>query len=162
MSVTPPQQQPPQNGSAGGGPDGGKPGRRRAVDLEPETFRRYARFTGWLVLALIVSYIGLQAPLPYRLLAVVAGLVGTAGGVILLVQAIRKKLPALMHVSAAAAIVCCGLFAATATAQALFWGATVEFDQCRSHALTERSMTQCYLDYEDDMLTTIPGLPGSR
>lgn len=162
MSVTPPHQEQPKDGPSAGGPDGGKPGRRRAADLEPETFRRYARFTGWLVLALIVAYIGLQAPLPYRLLAVVAGLAGTAGGVVLLVQAIRKRLPALIHVSAAAAILCCGIFAATATAQAMFWGATAEFDECRANALTERSMTQCHLDYEDAMLTSIPGMPGGR
>ncbi|WP_460689795.1 hypothetical protein [Nesterenkonia suensis] len=162
MSVTPPQQEQPRPGSENGPPDGGKPGRRRAVDLDQETFRRYARFTGWLVLALIVSYIGLQVPLPYRLLAVVAGLVGLIGGVVLLVQAIRRRLPMLMHVSGLVAIVCCGMFAATASAQAIFWGATVEFDQCRENAVTERSMAQCYLDYEEQMLTTIPGMPGGR
>lgn len=162
MSVTPPQQEQPRSGSENGQSDGSKPGRRRAADLDRDTFRRYARFTGWLALTLIVAYIGLQAPLPYRLLAVVAGFVGVVGGVVLLVQAIRRRLPALIHVSALAAIVCCGMFAATASAQVMFWGATAEFDQCRANALTERSMTQCYLDYEDQMLTTIPGMPGSR
>ncbi|MDZ5078988.1 hypothetical protein [Nesterenkonia sp. HG001] len=162
MSVTPPQQEQPRNSSENSRPEGEKPGRRRAVDLDQETFRRYARFTGWLVVALIVAYIGLQAPLPYRLLAVAAGFVGLIGGVVLLVQAIRRRLPALILVSALAAIVCCGMFAATASAQVVFWGATAEFDQCRANALTERSMTQCYLDYEDQMLTTIPGMSGSR
>lgn len=178
MSVTPPQgdQQSPDQPDTrspqrttptrdGGpsepeGPDGSKPGRRRrAVDLEPETFRGYARFTGWLVLALVVSYIGLQLPLPYRLLAVVAGLAGVVGAVVLLVQCIRRRLPTLIYVSAVATLLACGIFATTAAAQTLFWGATAEFDQCRSQALTERSMAQCYADYEESMLSMIPGMP---
>lgn len=159
MSVTPPQgdqQTPPQSSDS----DDDRPGRRRrAVDLDPETLRRHARFTGWLILALIVSYLGLQLPLPYRLLAVVAGMAGAVGAVILLIRCIRHRLPAMITVSATAALVCCGIFGVTASAQALFWGATVEFDQCRDQALTERSLAQCYVEYEESMLTTIPGLP---
>lgn len=134
------------------------PGRSRATDLDEKTFRFYGRFTGWLVLALLLSYLGLQLPLPWRLLAVVAGLLGVVGGVILLVQCFRKKLPVMMHISAVAALLCCGIFTFTATSQVIFWQATVDFEECRASALTERSMDRCLLDYEDGMMSSIPGL----
>lgn len=133
-------------------------GRRKVTELDQDTFRKYARRTGWLLLLLIVSYIGLQLPLPYRLLAVLAGLAGVVGGALLLISCFRKRLPALMHVSAIAAVLCCAVFTFTGGAQALFWGATTEFDQCRVQALTERSMNQCYLDYEENMLSSVPGM----
>lgn len=134
------------------------PGRSRATDLDESTFRFYGRFTGWLVLALLLSYLGLQLPLPWRLLALVAGLLGVVGAVILLVQCFRKKLPVMMHISAIAALLCCGIFTFTATSQAIFWQATVDFEECRASALTERSMDRCLLDYEDGMMSSIPGL----
>lgn len=134
------------------------PGRSRAADLDEKTFRFYGRFTGWLVLALLVSYLGLQLPLPWRLLAVVAGLFGLIGGIVLLVQCFRRRLPLMMHISAIAAILCCGLFTFAAGSQAIFWQATVDFDQCQASALTERSMERCLLDYEDGMTSSIPGL----
>lgn len=150
MSVTPPQRpsQEPQKPTR----------RRRAADLKPETFAFYGRFTGWLLLALILSYIGLQLPLPYRLLAVVAGLAGVAGAIALLVQSIRRKLPLLMYISACAVLICCGMFALVGGAQTMFWQATSEFDECRDLALTDSSLNQCFVDYEDNMLTSIPGL----
>ena len=134
------------------------PGRSRATDLDESTFRFYGRFTGWLVLALLLSYLGLQLPLPWRLLAVVAGLVGFIGGIILLVQCFRKRLPLMMHISAIAALLCCGIFTFTAGSQAIFWEATVDFDDCQASALTERSMDRCLLEYEDGMMSSIPGL----
>jgi hypothetical protein len=130
----------------------------RATELDEKTFRFYGRFTGWLVLALLLSYIGLQLPLPWRLIALIAGVAGVAGGVVLLVQCFRKKLPVMMHISAIAAVLCCGVFGFTAASQAIFWDATAEFDDCRSSALTERSMDRCLLEYEDGMLRSVPGL----
>lgn len=157
--------QPPEGGTphGGEGPDeeggsGSGRGRSKVTELDQETFRKYARRTGWLLLVLIVAYIGLQLPLPYRLIAVVAGLAGVVGGVLLLISCFRRRLPLLMHISAIAAILCCGMFSFTGGAQVLFWGATAEFDQCRSQALTERSMNQCYLDYEENMITSVPGI----
>lgn len=155
MSATPPPGgqpgPPPENPSR-------PPHRRSAADLDQETFRKYGRFTGWLVFALILAYVGLQLPLPYRVLAIAAGLAGLVGGIVMLVQCFRKRLPGLMYVSSLAVILCCGMFAFTATSQAIFWNATVEFDECRTSALTERSLNQCYSDYEQDMLNSVPGI----
>ncbi|GAA1139270.1 hypothetical protein [Nesterenkonia lutea] len=134
------------------------PARPRSADLDEKTFRFYGRFTGWLVLALLLSYLGLQLPLPWRLLAVAAGLAGIVGGIVLLVQCLRRRLPIMMHISAILVLLSCGLFTFTATTQAIFWQATVEFEQCRDGALTERSMDRCLVEYEDGMLNSVPGL----
>lgn len=154
----PPEGEAPNGDDHGDGENGTGRKRRKVTELDQETFRKYARRTGWLLLMLIVSYIGLQLPLPYRLLAVVVGLAGIVSGILLLISCFRRRLPVLMHISAVAAILCCGMFSFTAGAQALFWGATEEFDQCRAQALTERSMNQCYLDYEENMITSVPGM----
>lgn len=127
-----------------------------SVDKEREAQRPYARMTLWLLLAVIVSYAALQAPLPYRVLAILAGLAGVGGGIYLLVQSLRKKLSVFMVLSGLITVLACGMFAGTATAQALFWDATVEFDQCREAALTERSMNRCYSEYEDNMRDSLP------
>lgn len=155
MSTTPPAGPPETRGTAPRRPSRRN---RRTQELEPEEFRRCARSTGWLLLAIIVSYIGLQMPLPYRLLALVAGLVGLVGGILFLVQCFRHRLPALMHVSAIAAVLCCGMFTMTATVQTVFWQATATFDECVDGALTERSEMQCYSDLEDDMTGLFPGM----
>lgn len=127
-----------------------------SVEKQREAQRPYARMTLWLLLAVIVAYAGLQAPLPYRLVAVAAGLAGVAGGIILVVQSLRKKLSVLMLLSGVIAVLACGMFAGTAAAQALFWEATVEFDECQSSALTERSMSRCFIEYEENMLDSVP------
>lgn len=121
-----------------------------------EARRPYARMTLWLLLAVIVSYAGLQAPLPYRLVAVAAGLAGVAGGIILVVQSLRRKLSVLMLISGMVSVLACGMFAGTASVQALFWNATVEFDECQASALTERSMNRCFVEYEENMLDSVP------
>lgn len=139
---------------------GRRPGRRsrRTQDLEPEEFRSGSRSIGWLLLAIIVSYTGLQLPLPWRLLALIAGLAGLVAGVVFLVQCFRRRLPALMHISAIAAVLCCGMFTMTATVQTVFWQATAAFDDCVDSALTERSERQCYTELEDDMTGLFPGM----
>ncbi len=126
------------------------------MEKEREAQRPYARMTLWLLLAVIVSYGALQAPLPYRLLALAAGLAGVGGGIWLLIQALRKKLSAFMVLSGIVSVLACGMFAGTAAAQALFWNATVEFDECRQGALTERSMSRCYSEYEENMQDSLP------
>lgn len=134
------------------------PAKPRTTDPDETTLRFYGRFSGWLVLALLLSYLGLQLPLPWRLLAVVAGVAGLAGAIVLLVQCLRRRLPVLMHISAIAVLLCCGIFAFTGVSQAIFWEATEDFDECRGSALTERSMNRCLLDYEDGMLNSVPGI----
>lgn len=142
----------PSNG-AGPGSEG-----KRPAETDPEVLRRWSRSTGWLVLALVLAYIGLQVPLPWRLITPVAGLAGVVGGIVLLVMAIRRRLPAMIHVSAVAGILCCGLFGLTGAAQAVFWEATAAYDECRAESLTQQSSDQCLDDYEEDMLSTIPGM----
>lgn len=127
-----------------------------SAEKEREAQRPYARLTLWLLLAVIVSYGALQAPLPYRLLAVAAGLAGVGGGIWMIIAALRKKLSAFMLLSGLVAVLACGMFAGTAAAQALFWSATAEFDECRQSALTERSMNRCYSEYEDNMRDSLP------
>lgn len=141
-------------------PNGSGPGSQesRPVETDPEVLRRWSRSTGWLVLALVLAYIGLQVPLPWRLITPIAGLAGVVGGIVLLVAAIRRRLPPMIRVSAVVGILCCGLFGLTGGAQAIFWEATATYDECRAEALTQRSSDQCLSDYEEDMLSTIPGM----
>ncbi|GAA1818258.1 hypothetical protein [Nesterenkonia flava] len=155
MSATPPPGPPapapektrPERGSQ----RGGRP------ELDQEDAKSYARYTGWLLLAILVAYIGLQLPLPWRLLSAVAGLAGVVGAAALLVRCVRRRLPALVYISAGLTLICCGFFALTSTFQAIFWDATVTFETCQDAALTERATAACYREYEEGLLSFLSG-----
>lgn len=148
MSATP-----PQNGHTASRGGGG------SSQDEADQRVYYSRFVGWLVLAVILAYAGLQMPLPWRLLTIAAGLIGVVGAVVLFVQALRKKLSAAMVICAVAVVLCCGLFVFTAGMQVTFWPASEAFETCMRHAVTQRALDQCYNDYEQDIFSLIPGMP---
>lgn len=154
MSATPPPDRPTtppaQNPNT--------PSKNDRPELDEETRRSYSRFIGWLLLVLIIAYAGLQMPLPWRLVTIAASLAGVVGAVVLLVQSIRRKLPAVMLIGAVIFLLCCGFFLFTAGMQAIFWEASVQFDDCLRSAVTERASARCFDEYEQDMLGTIPGL----
>lgn len=152
MGATPPPGQP-------SGPS--EPGRsaphRPAAHEATRIF--YSRFLGWLVLAIIVAYAGLQMPLPWRLMTLVAALIGVVGGVVLLVHCIRRKLSSLILIGAVMVTLSCSFFLVTAGVQTIFWEASATFDECMRSALTERSLNHCYSQYEQDIFSSIPGVP---
>lgn len=127
--------------------------------MDEETRLFYSRFLGWLILAIVLGYAGLQMPLPWRLLSVAAGLFGVVGGVVLFVQCLRRKLSAVVLIGAVLVTVCCGLFLLTASLQLIFWDASAGFEECMRTAVTQRALDRCYSNYEEDMLSVLPGLP---
>lgn len=133
-----------------------KPGKPDPAE-QPEGLRRHARLMGWLVLAIIVAYGAFQLPLPWRLLSLAAGVAGVAGGIVLIVRCVKDKTPALFWISAVLVIICCGMFALLGAMQAMFWDASVIFDQCRVTAVTERGMARCFSEYQENMLSSVPG-----
>ena len=135
---------------------GSGPG-KRSGDEQTRVF--YSRFLGWLVLAIIVAYAGLQMPLPWRLMTLVAALIGVVGGVVLLVHCIRRKLSSLILIGAVMVTLSCSFFLVTAGVQTIFWEASATFDECMRSALTERSLNHCYSQYEQDIFSSIPGVP---
>ncbi|TLP74091.1 hypothetical protein [Nesterenkonia sphaerica] len=155
MSATPPPGQPttppppkPQQPSQ----------KKQRPELDDDASRSYARLIGWLVLALVIAYAGLQMPLPWRLVTIAASVVGVSVAVFLLVRSIRRRLPVTLMVGALVFVTCFGFFLLTAAFQAVFWEASVQFDECLRSAVTERSTARCYDTYEQDMLNSIPGL----
>lgn len=135
-----------------------EPGSQRPT-ADEETRSFYSRFLGWLMLAIILGYAGLQMPLPWRLLTVAAGLFGVAGGVVLFVQCLRRNLSAMVLIGAVLATLCCGLFLFVGGLQVIFWDASAAFEECLSTAVTQRAVDSCYNDYEQDVLSLIPGMP---
>lgn len=127
-------------------------------ELDEQTRRFYSRFIGWLLLALIIGYAGLQMPLPWRLVTIAACLAGVVGAAVLLVQSIRKKLPATVLLGAVIFLVSCGFFLLSAGMQAIFWDASVMFDDCMRSAVTERAASRCFDEYEQNMLGSVPGM----
>ncbi|WP_150461912.1 hypothetical protein [Nesterenkonia ebinurensis] len=158
MSATPPPGQPTTPPVPR--PDKTAKDRKDRPKFDDETRRFYSRFIGWLILALIIGYAGLQMPLPWRLVTIAASLAGLAGAVVLLVHAIRKKLVMSTTVASVIFIVCFGFFLFSASFQAVFWEASVQFDQCLRSAVTERSTQACYDEYEQNMFDSIPGIGG--
>ncbi|NLS10000.1 cytochrome d ubiquinol oxidase subunit II [Nesterenkonia sp. MY13] len=119
--------------------------------MDEETRARYRRWLGWLVLALVLGYAGLEMPMPWRVVTIVASLAGVIGAIVLLVKCLRAKAPAMLSVSAVVVMVCCGFFLLSAVMQAIFWNASVEFDECLRTAVTERATNACYEDYEQSI-----------
>jgi hypothetical protein len=155
MSAAPPPDQPTTPPT----PSPVKPSKKKErPELDDDTRRSYARIIGWLVLALVIAYAGLQMPVPWRLATIAASLVGVSVAVFLLVRSIRRKLPVTIMVGALVFITCFGFFLFTAGFQAIFWEASVQFDECLRSAVTERATQRCYDTYEQDMLDSIPGL----
>jgi hypothetical protein len=155
MSATPPPDQPTTPPT----PSHVKPSKKKErPELDDDTRRSYARIIGWLVLALVIAFAGLQMPVPWRLATIAASLVGVSVAVFLLVRSIRRKLPVTIMVGALVFITCFGFFLFTAGFQAIFWEASVQFDECLRGAVTERATQRCYDTYEQDMLDSIPGL----
>ncbi|WP_147383487.1 hypothetical protein [Nesterenkonia natronophila] len=136
-----------------------KPSKRKErPELDDDTRRSYARLIGWLVLALVIAYAGLQMPLPWRLATIAASLVGVSLAVFLLVRSLRRRLPITIMVGALVFFTCFGFFLFTAGFQAIFWEASVQFDECLRSSVTERATQRCYDAYEQNMLDSIPGL----
>jgi hypothetical protein len=155
MSATPPPGQPTTPPT----PSPVKPSKKtERPELDDDTRQSYARIIGWLVLALVIAYAGLQMPLPWRLATIAASLVGVTVAVFLLVRSIRRKLPVTIMVGALVFVTCFGFFLFTAGLQAIFWEASVQFDECLRSSVTERTTQRCYDTYEQDMLDSIPGL----
>lgn len=152
MTATPPGK-PHSPAPSGKGSGSGK----RSEDEQTRVF--YSRFLGWLVLAIILGYAGLQMPLPWRLLSVAAGLFGVVGGVVLFIQSLRRKLSAIVLIGAVLVTLTCALFLLTASMQLIFWDASAGFEECMRAAVTQRAVDRCYSDYEEDMLSVIPGMP---
>lgn len=163
MSASPPPGQPttpPVPGSDKPRPDKPSKDRRERPEVDDETRRFYSRFIGWLVLALIIGYAGLQLPLPWRLVTIAAALAGLAGAVVLLVHAIRKRLMMTTTIASVIFLVCFGFFLFSAAFQLVFWEASVQFDECLRSSVTERSTQACYDEYEQNMFDSIPGVGG--
>ncbi|WP_120003255.1 hypothetical protein [Nesterenkonia muleiensis] len=153
MSATPPPGQPaPPAQNPNTSPKKNRP------ELDEDARRFYSRFIGWLLLALIIAYGGLQMPLPWRLVTIVVSLGGAIGAAALLVQSIRRKLPPAVLIGSVILLVCCGFFLFTAGVQAIFWEASVQFDNCLRSAVTERATSRCFDQYEQDMIGSIPGM----
>lgn len=147
----------PQHHASPGSPD--TQAGKNPTPLSDDARRFYAQWTGWLVLAIVIGYAGLQMPLPWRIVTAVAALAGITGGIALFVQAIRRRLSALTLASAVAVTLCCGVFLVSAGTQLLFWEASAAYDACLSSAVTERATDRCYSDYEDAVMSSIPGVP---
>ncbi|GAB3850365.1 hypothetical protein [Nesterenkonia populi] len=148
MTTTPPSGgQPGTTTSPSGAPAGGQ--------RSPEKLRADLKWLGWGMLAVVIAWGTAQLPLPYKLLAVAAGLAGIALGVLMLVRSVRVKAGAMMHLAAVFTGLCCGLLGISAGAQALFWEATAEFEACTERAVTDRAHNQCLQDYEDSMLSPL-------
>lgn len=143
-----PQQAPTGQNTAGTSPS-----------LDQDARRRYARWIGWLILVLIVGYAGLQMPLPWRFVTIAAALVGIGGGIALIVQCIRRRIWGLTCISAVLVTLCCSFFLLTAGMQVIFWEASVTFHDCLSAAVTDRAEQRCYTQYENDITSSIPGMP---
>lgn len=154
MSATPPPGQPTTPPT----PDPAKPPKKERPELDDDARRLYSRVIGWLVLGLVIAYAGLQMPLPWRIVTIVASLAGLSIAVFLLVRSIRRKLPVTIMVGALIFMTCFGFLLFSAGFQAVFWEASIQFDECLSSAVTERSTQLCYDTYEQDMLDSIPGL----
>lgn len=153
MSATPPTGEPTTPPVPGPSPS------KRGPELDDERRRFYSRFLGWLLLTIILGYAGLQMPLPWRVVTVVASLAGVIGGVWLLVAALRKRLPALMPIAAILVVACSGFFLLTAGMQVIFWDATATFEECMNSAVTERATSRCFDEYEQDVFNSVPGIP---
>lgn len=152
MSSTPPPGQ-PSGPSKNGSSDPKLPPAEEASRIY------YSRFLGWLVLAIIVAYAGLQMPLPWRVMTLLAALIGVVGGVVLFVQSLRRKLSAVVLIGAVLVTLSCGLFLATAGMQTIFWEASATFDECMRSALTQRSVNECFSQYEDEIFSSLTGAP---
>lgn len=148
---------PPPERSSGPSQPGGPNRRRHPADETARIY--YSRFLGWLILAIIVAYVGLQMPLPWRVMTALAALIGVVGGLVLFVQCIRRKLPALVLIGAVLVTLSCGLFLATAGMQLIFWEASATFDECMRSALTQRSVNDCSTQYQDDIFSSLTGAP---
>ncbi|WP_300343648.1 hypothetical protein [Nesterenkonia sp.] len=141
------------------GPAAGSSGSRPRPPADEDTQRYYSRFLGWLVLAIILGYAGLQFPLPWRAVTVLASAAGLVGAVVLFIHCVRRRLSALMLIGAVMVSLCCGTFLVSAGAQLVFWEASAEFESCLNSAVTQRATDQCLDDYEQNIVSSIPGMP---
>lgn len=137
----------------------GPKGNNRDPQGEAEALRNYSKYLGWLVLAIIVAYAGLQLPLPWRIVTILAGLIGLVGSIMLFIRCVRHRLPAMIYISSIVTASCCVFFLLTASTQAVFWEASVTFDDCLDAAVTDRAENLCYTEYEEDIMSSIPGIP---
>lgn len=128
---------------------------KRSVD--PEDMRAHLRFTGWILLAILLAWSALQLPLPYSIAAIPAGLSGVVLGIVLFIRCIRQKLPALIWPLAIVTVLGCGFFALSAGMQVIFWEQTAAFEACIDSAVTDRAISGCYTDYEQSIYSRLTG-----
>jgi hypothetical protein len=125
-----------------------------------EEFRSTSAWVRASILLMVFAYFFYSAPLPWRLGAVVLGAAGVVTGIVTTIKVFRGTVPGIMRFTVPLATLACLVFTLATGGQALFYGPTLEYEQCRQEALTDRSQAQCQRDYEQK-LRNMEGIVGS-
>lgn len=101
------------------------------------------------MLLLLGTLLGASFPLPWKVLGLVFGLAALTVGILVLVNLVRQKAPAMLRVSTTVGLVA-SLFLTLGTGAAvLLWPMTERYEDCMSTALTSKAQRQCEEDLQN-------------
>ncbi|MBE9402680.1 hypothetical protein M4D54_04795 [Brachybacterium sp. p3-SID1565] len=127
---------------------------------ESTTGTRQRRLLGALSFALLAAWLLMLAPLPYSLLSGLAGLIALVLLIPLIVTAFREGRRGMAIFSAVVGVPATLLIVLGTVTSLVFYGPTVQREECVRTAITERAKSQCAQEAQESMTDWITGLLG--
>lgn len=143
----------------------GHNGRVSSPDPEPSapsaSTLRYRRILTQLLVSLLASWVLMLLPLPWSLLAGVAGIITAVLLVRLVIAAWRDRRPAMAVVSAVVGVPAVFMIVLGSVTGAIFYGPMSQLEQCRDEALTLQAQDACRDEVQSSVLSWMEGLTGA-
>jgi hypothetical protein len=127
----------------------------------PESTRRYRRTLSKLLVALLASWVLMLLPLPWSLLAGIAGIVTGVLLVMLVIAAVRDRRPGMAVLTAVVGLPAVLMIVLGSVTSLVFYGPVSQLEQCRDTALTQQAEDGCQDEVENSVVSWMEGLTGS-
>lgn len=105
----------------------------------------------WLVAALLATYVGVELPLPYKILAPLFALAGVVAAIRVFRLASRGDYTMLVWLAGTAGLLGALFYGGIATSQLILWEATGQYEQCMAVALTDSAQATCDTQYSANL-----------
>ncbi|WP_411734758.1 hypothetical protein [Paeniglutamicibacter sp.] len=123
----------------------------------PDAARPLLRWVGATIAAMACTLAGWYLPLPFRLAALPFAVAGFILGALTSLRAFGNPAAGVLKLAAPVATAACGLIAVLLAGQLVFLGPSLQYQQCRTDALTLRSEAACTQDFRNQLDPTNQG-----
>lgn len=117
----------------------------------PDTARPLRGWVAATLVAMACTLAGWYLPLPFRLAGLPFAVAGFVLGLLTSLKAFGNPAAGALRLAVPVATVACGLIALLLAGQLVFLGPSLQYQQCRTDALTLRSEAACTQDFRNEL-----------